>query len=137
MPAGEHPPASEHAPATSEAPQDLLALEQAAYEKARPVFDVHCARCHGSDGKRGARKHFDMTKYPFGGHHAMEITGTIREVLGVNGGEVSMPEDKPGAVQGDQLSLITAWADAFDRAHAAGLHGSHQSSGDGHTDHAH
>jgi hypothetical protein len=30
-----------------------------------------------------------------------------------------MPSDDPGAVTGDDLTKILAWADAFDRARAA------------------
>lgn len=133
-------PAGEPETAATEPAEDLVALEKAAYERARPAFEEHCARCHSSAGKRAARgalKHFDMSTYPFGGHHAMEITAQIREVLGVDGGEATMPKDKPGAVQGEPLALITAWADAFDRTHAAGLHSAHGAAGDGHTDHAH
>ena len=33
-----------------------------------------------------------------------------------------MPKNKPGAVQGDDLALITNWADAYDAAHASGAH---------------
>jgi mono/diheme cytochrome c family protein len=133
-------PETEQPPAAAQPAEDLVALEQAAYERARPVFEEHCARCHSSAGKRagpGALKHFTLDTYPFGGHHAMEITTEIREVLGVTGDEATMPKDKPGVVQGEQLALITAWADAFDRTHAAGLHSAHGAAGDGHTSHAH
>jgi hypothetical protein len=33
-----------------------------------------------------------------------------------------MPADKKGTVKGDELALIAAWADAFDKAHAGGAH---------------
>jgi hypothetical protein len=33
-----------------------------------------------------------------------------------------MPQDNKGAVKGDELALIAAWADAFDKAHAGGAH---------------
>lgn len=36
-----------------------------------------------------------------------------------------MPKDKPGAVEGDELALIAAWADAYDAAEDAGAHGEH------------
>lgn len=58
-----------------------------------------------------------MDHYPFGGHHAAEITAAIRNVLGVSGKPATMPRDNPGAVKGDDLRLILAWADAYDRAH--------------------
>ena len=104
---------------------DLLAAEQAAYGKARPVFDTYCATCHSKDGKKAKPKtlgHFDMTSYPFGGHHAMEVSAEVRKALGIEGGKATMPLDDPGAVQGDELALIAAWADAFDAAHAGGAH---------------
>jgi hypothetical protein len=60
-----------------------------------------------------------MTSYPFGGEHAAEITQSIRKVLAIGGGKAKMPKDKPGSVQGPELSLISDWADAYDKAHAA------------------
>ena len=112
---------------------DLLAAEHAAYEKARPVFEKWCASCHSRDGKKTSakkREHFDMTKYPFGGHHAMEISGEIREALGLTGKAPTMPADKKGAVKGDELAAIAAWADAFDASHEGGAHEGH---GSGHS----
>jgi cytochrome c len=85
---------------------ELLAAETAALEKAKPVFDKWCAKCHSKDGKSTSaknREHFDMTKYPFGGHHAMEISGEIRKTLGLTGKKPTMPADKKGAVKGDEL----------------------------------
>ena len=117
----DEPPPPDPAQATAE----LLAAENAAFEKAKPVFDKFCASCH-TQGARGAKKktldHFDMTKYPFTGHHAGELTATIRKVLGIGGGKPTMPRNNPGAVQGDDLALIGAWADAFDASHAGGAH---------------
>lgn len=126
-------------PSTSEAPdggvgsaptgpaaQDLLAAERAAYDRARPVFERHCAKCHTSGGPRatrGALRHFSIDAYPFGGHHSAEIAATIRQVLGVAGKKATMPRGNPGVVQGEELSLIVNWAAAFERSHAAGLHG--------------
>jgi mono/diheme cytochrome c family protein len=104
---------------------DLLAAEMAAYEKAKPVFDKYCAACHSKDGKKTSaskRQHFDMTTYPFGGHHATDISEEIRETLGVTGNRPTMPADKRGAVQGEELALIKAWADAFDAARKGGAH---------------
>jgi mono/diheme cytochrome c family protein len=100
--------------------------EQEAYERARPVFERHCASCHTSSaGERAALRHFSMDGYPFGGHHAGQISGTIREVLGASGKPVTMPKDRPGAVQAEELRAILDWADAFDRAHAARNHNEH------------
>ena len=75
----------------------------------------------------GAKKldHFDMTTYPFGGHHAMEIAREIRKSLGIGGGTPRMPADDKGAVQGEELARIEAWADAFDASHVAGAHEGH------------
>jgi hypothetical protein len=43
-----------------------------------------------------------------------------------------MPKDDPGSVQGEELRLIIAWADAFDKAHpgAAGATHDHESGDD-------
>ena len=106
-------------------PRDLLADERAAYDKAKPLFDQYCAKCHTQTGKNANKKklgHFDMTSYPFGGHHAKTIGTEIREVLGLSGEKVTMPDDKPGAVKGDDLATIDAWARAWLAADAAGLH---------------
>jgi mono/diheme cytochrome c family protein len=97
--------------------------ELAAYEKAKPVFETHCARCHttqGNKSSKGARSHFSMDAYPFGGHHAAEITSEIREVLGASGTKPTMPRDKPGALSNEELQLVLAWADAYDRARSKG-----------------
>ena len=95
--------------------------ELAAYEAAKPVFERHCFRCHTTAGKKAKRKaleHLAMDDYPFGGHHAGEASTVIRKVLGVGGkAKATMPSDDPGAVAGDELKRIVAWADAFDRAH--------------------
>lgn len=115
---------------TDAAPADpnaeLLAAERAAFERAKPVFDRWCAKCHAKGGKNASAKklgHFDMTTYPFGGHHAMEISGAIAKALGLTGKKPTMPADKKGAVQGEELALVKAWIDAFDAAHAGGAHG--------------
>lgn len=63
-----------------------------------------------------------MTSYPFRGHHADDIGASIRRVLGGSGKKATMPKDGPGSVQGDDLALVLAWADAFDRAKSAGAH---------------
>src|SRR5688500_16230787 len=96
IPAGPTHPANPEAPASQTAdgaPAEvdkgaIAAAEQAAFAKAKPVFEKHCARCHSSKGEKASKKkldHFDMDTYPFGGHHATEIGGTIREVLGATG----------------------------------------------------
>lgn len=108
---------------------DLLAAEMAAYEKAKPVFEANCARCHSKGGKLATdkkRAHFDMTTYPFGGHHAMELGTAFRKVLGIDGSKPTMPADKKGAVKGEDLALIAKWADAFDASHAGGAHEHHE-----------
>ena len=101
--------------------------EQEAYERARPVFARYCASCHTSGaGERSALRHFTMDRYPFAGHHADQISSTIRDVLGANGQPATMPKDRPGALQGDELRIILDWANAFDRSHATGEHGEHR-----------
>ncbi len=95
--------------------------EQAAFANAKPAFERHCFRCHTTAGKKSKRKaldHIAMDRYPFRGHHAAEAGATIRKVLGADGkSKPTMPSDDKGAVAGDDLSKILAWADAFDRAH--------------------
>src|SRR5690349_17596681 len=52
------------APDPAQVKADLLAAEQAAYEKAKPVFDTYCAKCHSKESKKASAKaleHFDMT----------------------------------------------------------------------------
>lgn len=122
-------PAPAPAPVTTDAPRSA---ELVAFEQAKPVFDKWCARCHADGGRATSakkRSHFDMTRYPFGGHHADDIADEVREVLGLTGKKPTMPPDKKGAVRGDELALIQAWADAFDAAHATGAahdhHGGH------------
>jgi hypothetical protein len=132
-PAAEPAPAPEPAPAAEPAAPDpaqvkadLLAAEKAAYEAAKPVFDANCARCH-VQGQRKAKKkilgEFEITAYPFTGDHGgHEAAKHVRKVLGIDGSKPSMPADKKGAVKGDELALIAAWADAFDKAHEGGAH---------------
>lgn len=104
---------------------DLLASERSAWDTAKPVFDKSCASCHTKAGKKSAKKkldHFDMDTYPPGGHHTGTIGFTIREVLGVTGKKPTMPFDKPGSVQGDDLAKIKAWTDAWEAADKGGAH---------------
>lgn len=96
--------------------------EIAAFETAKPAFERHCFRCHTSAGKKSKPKalaHISMDVYPFGGHHADESGSVVRKVLGAGGGKPTMPSDNPGAVTGEDLALILAWADAFEHAHPA------------------
>jgi mono/diheme cytochrome c family protein len=118
-------PAKPAEPDPAQLKAELLAAEKVAFEAAKPVFDKHCARCHKQGEKLATAKkrdHFDMTTYPFGGHHPDTIAAEIRKSLGMTGKKPRMPADKKGAVKGDELALIAAWADAFDKAHAGGAH---------------
>jgi mono/diheme cytochrome c family protein len=113
-------PRSSAAPPPAETMAQLEADERAAYDRAKPVFAAHCARCHTEGAPKAsesARRHFDMDVYPFGGHHAAEMSKSLRRVLGATGGKPTMPRDDPGAVRGAELELVLALADAFDRAH--------------------
>lgn len=95
----------------------VSAEEQQAYERARPVFERYCASCHRSErGSAAALVHFSIDGYPFGGHHADEIAGTVRKVLGVTGEKATMPQGRPGIVKGEELQRVIDWADAVDRA---------------------
>ena len=128
-------PAQPTAPDPAKVKTELLAAEQAAYETAKPVFDKYCAKCHSKDGSKQSiskREHFDMTTYPFGGHHGMDVHNEIRLVLGVTGKKPTMPADKKGAVKGEELELIKAWANAFEASHKAGAHEGHDQHGGGH-----
>jgi plastocyanin len=120
------------APDPAQAKTDLLAAELAAYEKIKPLVGTYCASCH-TKGQKGAKaktlEHFETTTYPFGGHHAMEVGKNVRKVLGIGGGKPTMPKNKPGIVQGDELALFAAWADAFDASHAGGAHEGHGGGG--------
>ena len=123
-------PVEEPTAAPKEEPRDpkaeLLAAEQAAFDKAKPVFDKWCAKCHSADGKNTSpkkRKELDISQYPFTGEHAS--AKDIRKTLGIGGGKPSMPADKKGAVQGDELAAIAAWADAWDASHKGGAHAHH------------
>ena len=103
----------------------LLADEHAAFERAKPAFEKYCAGCHTQGAKQATAKkldHFEMTKYPFGGHHAGTLGPTIRKVLAIGGGKATMPNGKPGTVQADDLAAIATWAKTWDAAQAAGAH---------------
>lgn len=117
-------PAPDAAP-SGPSKEELLAAEQSAYETAKPVFEKYCSACHEQGGKKATAKklgHFDMTSWPFGGHHTGEMGPKLREVLGIDGGKATMPDDHPGAVQGDDLARVAALADAWDKAEAGGAH---------------
>lgn len=112
-------------PAQPAAKAELLAAETSAWATAEPVFTKYCAGCHTKGGKKATKKrldHFDMDSYPLGGHHAATIGVTIRQVLGIGGKKPVMPNDRPGAVQGDELGAIKRWADAWEAAERAGAH---------------
>ncbi len=129
------PPESPDAAPASEgdaAPSDPLAEERAAYERAAPVFERHCFVCHTKAGARATRSalhHVRMDSYPFGGHHADELAAIVRQVLGATGERPTMPRNDPGSVRGEDLAAVLAWADAFDRAQAAGLHAGEEHGG--------
>ncbi len=110
---------------------DAAREEPLAFQSAKPILESHCGRCHTSQGtktSKGALKHFSMDSYPYGGHHADELSKTIRKVLGADGSRPTMPKDKPGAVKGKDLELILAWADAQAQAPgAATTSGNHDS----------
>jgi hypothetical protein len=118
-------PDADMGPTPEQVHADLLASETSAYESAKPVFDKFCGSCHSDGGKKKSAKklaHFNVTTYPFGGEHVATMSTEIRHVLGVDGAKPTMPADKKGAVKGDDLALITAWADAWDAADQGGAH---------------
>jgi hypothetical protein len=101
----------------ADAPPDLVAAERVAYERAKPVFDRYCVGCHTKPkGLRSTLEHLDMTSYPFGGHHAEDVAAMVRTSVGATGKRATMPKNAPGTLKGEDLALVLAWADAFDRA---------------------
>lgn len=120
-PQGEAPPIEE-TEAVDSPDSGVASTSDEAYERAKPVFAKHCERCH-SEGQPGATKaalsHFETTRHPFGGHHAHELGKLVPRVLGV-GGKATMPRDRPGVVQGEELESLLAWARAFDEAQSSG-----------------
>ena len=113
------------APDPAKAKADAVAAENAAYEKAKPVFEKYCANCHTKAGKKATAKkldHFTMDTYPFGGEHTKSIGNEVRKVLGIDGGKATMPYDKPGSVTGDDLATLKAWTEAWQAAGKAGAH---------------
>jgi mono/diheme cytochrome c family protein len=119
------PATSTAGPPAQEDHAALLAREVAAWKAAQPVFTASCATCHSKDGKKATKKkldHFTLDSYPPGGHHTATIGFTIRDVLGISGKKPTMPYNKPGAVQGDDLAAIKAWTDAWEAAEKAGAH---------------
>ena len=125
-------------PVQRAAEPDLLALEMAAYERAKPVFEEACGSCHLPDPsatkpKKGVM-HFAMGSYPFGGHHKSELGQAIRVAIGATDKAATMPLDDPGSIQGEDLQAIVAWSDAFQAASAAGL-GHHAMQGEASHEH--
>jgi len=113
------------APDPMKAKTELLAAETSAWETAKPVFMKSCGTCHTKAGKKSAKKkldHFDLDTYPPGGHHTATIGFAIRDVLGISGKKATMPFDKPGTVQGDDLAKIKSWTDAWEAAEKAAAH---------------
>lgn len=97
--------------------------ERVAYEKARPVIERHCARCHTAGGAKATEitvAHIDLSAYPFDGHHTHELGPALRRVLGADGGAPEMPHDDPGAVKGADLEALLALAAAWTAAHPDG-----------------
>ncbi len=118
-------PAEAPKPDAAKVKAELLAAERTAWDTAKPMFDKSCATCHSKAGKKSAKKkmdHFNMDMYPPGGHHTGTIGFTIREVLGIDGKKPTMPFDKPGSVQGEDLAKIKAWTDAWVAADNGGAH---------------
>jgi outer membrane biosynthesis protein TonB len=104
---------------------ELMAAETAAFEKAKPVFEKFCGKCHSDTGKsKSAKKlgHLNITAYPFTSSHGATLAADIRKALAIGGGKPTMPADKKGSVKGDDLAAIAAWADAWDAAEKGGAH---------------
>ena len=123
--------------------RDPLAVERAAYDAARPVFERWCVRCHvPTNGSMSVitSDTFDISTYPFtgqsgalAGYHVADVLGTMFGDLDAPDGADEfrrpwaqhaprMPKTEPGAVQGDDLALVRTWTVAWRAAHRAGLH---------------
>src|SRR5688572_30284519 len=71
-------------PAPVEEAPAVTADERTAYERAKPVLEKHCGRCHiqgGAQAKDEILAHVDMTRYPFDGAHTTELGPALRRVL--------------------------------------------------------
>jgi mono/diheme cytochrome c family protein len=133
-------PSEQTEPPAKDPKAELLAAEATAWDTAKPVFEKACASCHTSAGKKSSKKkldHFNFDTYPPGGHHTATIGTTIREVLGLSGEKPTMPYDKPGSVQGDDLAKMKAWTDAWAAADKAGAHSASGAHDHGDDDHDH
>ncbi|MEJ7600078.1 MAG: hypothetical protein WKG01_19375 [Kofleriaceae bacterium] len=122
-PVAEAKPDEPAAPDPAAVKAELMATETAAFVKAKPVFDKFCQGCHVKGQKNASAKklnQLDLTAYPFTGEHSK--ASDLRDVLGLSGKKATMPKTKPGAVKGDDLGTIIAWADAWDAAEAGGAH---------------
>jgi hypothetical protein len=114
----------------------ITEAERVAYDRARPVIERHCARCHTAGGAKATEitvAHIDLSSYPFDGHHTHELGPALRRVLGADGGDPEMPHDDPGAVKGADLEALLALAAAWTAAHPDGApaaehhdHGEHK-----------
>ena len=103
---------------------DRQAEENKAFDAAKPVFEKYCASCHQQGGKHAKAKtlaQLDITMYPFTGAHVDEMTKLIRRDLGIDGSKPTMPKSKPGTVRGDELNVISIWADAYDQTHSSAM----------------
>lgn len=103
----------------------LRVAEAVAFEAARPVFARACAMCHTKAGKKATKKtldNFNLDLYSLGEQHTATIGFTIRDVLGISGKKPTMPYDKPGSIQGDDLAAIKAWSDTWEASYKVGAH---------------
>lgn len=134
----------------SAAPSASVALpeaELAAYRAAAPVFERYCLACHrpGTNSMSVITSNtLDLGTYPFTGSSSNEAGFLIAAALGapladldardeaplslarqhIGAGrppKARMPKDQPGAVQGDDLERILAWARAWRATRRAGL----------------
>lgn len=121
-------------------PPPQVAAEIAAYKAATPVFSKHCGGCHargGAQWSEEAADHFDMSSYPFGGHHAAAIDQEVLRSLGQSGRPATMPKSGPGDLSTDEVDLISDWAKAFATAKDAGFHAEADHADKGHADKGH
>lgn len=94
--------------------------ELAAYQAAKPVFVKYCGACHSATGNKTSPsklEDFDMSSYPFDGKETDDIDDVISVTLGLRGTKATMPKNKPGSLNGEELQLIVDWAEAYDSNH--------------------
>ncbi len=117
-PASSDPPDAEPAHvASSSTGAPRVEGELAAYERARPVFERECKRCHASGTRltsTAAMGGVDMSRYPFGGGTPTEVARRIGVSIGLFGRGATMPPTRLPGLRGEDAALVAAWIAAVE-----------------------